>query len=152
MSGSNLCPKCRREAQPGEAACPRCGLRADRWSGFAAAAPGHPLVDRLWARLLESWEDEAQHARFLDEATAAGALDIAAARYSLRLRDQPDDARARSGLERATQLALQLRAPLSDPDEVLGSGARLLKLAGIGVAALLLLATMWVLMLTLSRR
>jgi hypothetical protein len=158
VTAPTVCPKCQRERRAGEDACAKCGLLVSRWAGFANEIQSHPLLDALWGKVEESWEDDARHARFLDEAAAAGALDLAAARYATRLRqhsnseggsDSDSDPRARAGLERATRLALQLQKLTADSD--LGQAARWLKVAGAAVAIALFAATLWVLFQSFRR-
>jgi hypothetical protein len=151
MAPPTICPKCNRERLPGEDACSRCGLLVARWASFAAAeAPSHPVLDGLWGKVEESWEDDARHARFLEEAASVGGLELAAHRYRNRLRHE-NDARAQAGLERAVKMAIQLQE-VTASEPVLGAGARWLKLGVLVAAALLLAATVWVLVVALSRR
>jgi hypothetical protein len=149
MTTPTICPKCRRERLPGEDSCARCGLLVARWGSFAADAPSHPVLDGLWGKVEESWEDDARHARFLEEAAALGGLELAAHRYRTRLRRE-NDPRAQAGLERAVKMAIQLQE-VTASEPVLGAGARWLKLGVLVGAALLLAATVWVLTVALTR-
>ena len=148
MSVPTVCPKCERERRPGEDACARCGLLVSRWAGFSNDLPSHPVLDALWGKVEEAWEDDTRHARFLEEAAAAGALDLAAARYSGRIR-KDGDPRAKAGLDRATNLALQLQKVTAGSD--LGQAARWLKIVGTTVAIALFLCTLWLLAQTFRR-
>jgi hypothetical protein len=143
------CPKCDRERHAGEAACARCGLLVERWDTFVAEAPRHPLLDPLWEALCDParWRDEAAHARFLDEAARTGGLDLAAARYRAASRERPEDARAQAGLARAALLAERLH----DAGAHGRVEARLVRLAGLLVAALLLAVSLWLVALSLRR-
>jgi hypothetical protein len=105
MAIAHVCPKCRRERRAGEDACARCGLLVTRWEGWSGDPPAHPLLDGLWAACEADWEDPAAHERFLEQAVAAGGLDVAAARYRAAHRQRQGDARAEAGLLRATRLA-----------------------------------------------
>jgi hypothetical protein len=145
-----VCPKCARERSAGADACAGCGLLVSRWSGWAPDLGGEPRLTPLWAEIEESWEDDARHARFLDAAAGWSALDLAAAHYRDALRRRPGDTRAQAGIDRAVRLALQLQE-VAGREPALGAGARWLKLFGVAVAAVLLLATMWVLVSTLRR-
>src|ERR1700743_459321 len=82
VSVSSRCPKCQHERSAGQDACARCGLLVSLWEKFAATA--HAL-DRVlaapWTELEAAWTEDAAHARFLEAAAAADALDIAAAHY-----------------------------------------------------------------------
>ncbi len=146
-----VCPKCGEERRPGADACRRCGLLVSRWATFKKdILPAVPVLDALWAKLEADWENDALHARFLDEAATLGSLDLAAARYRARLR-RGDDPRAQAGLDRAVRLVLQLHK-VEGPDPALGTAARLVKFAGIFIAVVLFVATVWVMWAALGRR
>jgi hypothetical protein len=97
------------------------------------------------------WDDDSAHARFLDQAAVLGALDLAAACYRRKLGAQATQARAQSGLDRAVRLALQLHQA-SPHDPSIARTARLVKFAGIFVALVLFVATMWVVWVAVARR
>jgi hypothetical protein len=141
MAIAPVCPKCRRERRPGEDACARCGLLVTRWEGWVDDAPAHPLLDGLWAACEADWQDAAVHDRFLEQATAAGELDVAAARYRAACRQRPGDARAQAGLKRTLVLVenqIEQRPPSS------ASLARWLPaLAALAVAVALLAMLLW---------
>lgn len=111
MDAASCCPKCGTPRPEDGPACRRCGLRLDRWSGYAAEAPlAHPLLDDAWRELEAAWADPAAHERFLAVARALAALDGAAARYRRRAREQTDDERAPRALEQLAALAIQQHA------------------------------------------
>ncbi len=47
------------------------------------------VLDALWSGVVNGWEDEVRHTKFLDHARAVGALPEAARRYG-RLREDPE--------------------------------------------------------------
>lgn len=105
------CPKCQRERRPGEDACARCGLLVTRWEGFEVEVPNLPPGDpvgRAWAALEGSWQDDAAHKRFLEQAATFDELDVAAAFYRKRSNADPTDGKARAGLERTALLAQEV--------------------------------------------
>jgi hypothetical protein len=110
----------------------------------------HPALDGLWANVEADWENDAAHARFLDQAAVLGTLDIAAARYRQRLKKDADP-RAQAALDRAVRLALEIQG-VQAPDPGLGKLARLIKITGILIAVGLFVATLWVVWATLGRR
>jgi hypothetical protein len=154
---ATVCPKCASDRPVGADSCPRCGLLVSRWSNFARPEIHHPVLDTLWARVEAEWSDEGRHARFLDQAAVLGALDVAAARYRSRLarlaegRDEGERSRAQAGLDRAVRLALQLQG-VQAPDPAIASAGRLVKIAGLFIALVLFVTTLWVVWAMLSRR
>jgi hypothetical protein len=155
VAAATVCPKCSSERRPGADSCARCGLLVSRWAGFVPSQPAaDPLLDGLWARVEAGWEDDAPHARFLDQAAVLGALDLAAARYRTKLRGDSAP-RAQAGLDRAVRRALQLQEaaalrPREDPS--LAAVGRWVKYSGISVAIALFIATLWVVWAALGRR
>jgi hypothetical protein len=121
-----------------------------RWAGFVAPSLEHPALDGLWAKVEADWENDAAHARFLDQAAVLGTLDIAAARYRQRLKKDADP-RAQAALDRAVRLALEIQG-VQAPDPGLSKLARLIKFTGILIAVGLFVATLWVVWATLGRR
>jgi hypothetical protein len=140
-----VCPKCAHERRPGEDSCARCGLLVARWAGFTPE-PTHPLIDELWQTLEARWDDDAAHAGFLEEVQRRGGLDLAAARYSARLR-RDNDPRAKAGLARAQVLVEQVHAASSAAPP----GSRLLQLLAVGVAGALLVLALYLIALALRR-
>jgi hypothetical protein len=140
---STVCPKCQRERRPDEQACARCGLLVSRWESFVTEPLEHPAVDAAWATLREHWEDSAAHRAFLEAASVADALDVAAARYRDELRAHPSSSRAQRGLKRAEALAVNLHAQRSLGDRVSMSSPTLrtaLKILAVLVAMAVILA------------
>ncbi len=99
------CPKCDDE-QPEADACRACGLAADRFADFDARADeSSPELALLWQACVDDWDRDAAHDRFVQAVAADFAYTFGARRYRQRLRDRPNDALARSGLDRLTRMA-----------------------------------------------
>lgn len=99
--GPSPCPKC-GAPRPDRPDCPRCGLIFDRWDPDRFAIPADPVLDPLWREVEEHGEDPKRHLAFVTAARSSGKLDIAAGRYSERLRQNPDDQEAMRQLTRIT--------------------------------------------------
>ena len=100
------CPKC-HAAYGQRAACPGCGLAAERMAGFSAAQEAE-LSDTLrasWSAVLERWDDQARHDAFVQAATAAGAFAWAAGKYQDARRSRPGDALAERQMARVRRTA-----------------------------------------------
>ncbi len=99
------CPKCDDE-QPQADACRACGLAADRFADFAARADdANPELALLWQACVDGWDQADAHERFVEAVAADSSFAYGARRYRQILRERPDDARARSGLDRLTRMA-----------------------------------------------
>jgi len=147
---ATACPKCQRERIPGEDSCARCGLLVARWEGFAVEDPSHPMLEEPWQKLEASWNDDAAHSAFLELASTADALDVAAAKYRRRKQASPGDARAERGLQRAVSMAQTLyvaRAQAERPPRA----PVILKIVGTMFAGLILLAAIYVVIVTFAR-
>lgn len=77
--------------------------------------PVDPVLDALWKRVLESWDDERTHAALLDHAVRAQALPEIAGRYR-KLADDPDKGPlAKKKLDAivlaATQMLMSMKTP-----------------------------------------
>lgn len=150
MRLATACPKCQRERIPGEDSCARCGLLVARWEGFAAEDPTHPMLEEPWQKLEASWNDDAAHSAFLELASTVDALDVAAAKYRRRKQAAPEDARAERGLARAVSMAQTLyvaRAQAERPPRA----PVILKIVGTMFAGLILLAAIYVVIVTFAR-
>lgn len=144
------CPKCQRERLPGEDACARCGLLVARWEGFAVEEPSHPALEEPWHALEAAWDEDKAHTAFLELAAAVDGLDVAAAKYRKRQVATPDDARAERGLQRAVTMAQTLyvaRAQAERPPRA----PIILKIVGTMFAGLILLAAVYVVIVTFVR-
>lgn len=144
------CPKCQRERLPGEDACARCGLLVARWQGFAVEEPTHPALEEPWQKLQTEWHDDAAHTRFLELASSVDGLDVAAAKYRRRQLATPDDEKAAKGLSRAVNMAQTLykaKAAAERPPRA----PVILKIVGTMFAGLILLAAIYVVVVTVAR-
>lgn len=136
---------------PGEDACARCGLLVARWDGFAVEDPSHPALEEPWRALEASWTEDKAHSAFLELAATADALDVAAAKYRRRKQAGPDDEKAERGLQRAVTMAQTLyvaRAKAERPPRA----PVILKLVGTMFAGLILLAAVYVVIVTFVQR
>jgi hypothetical protein len=74
-----------------------------------------PVLDALWARVVDAWEDDRTHAALLDHALRAGMLPEIAARYRALIEDPGRGAAARKRLDAivvsATQMLLSTKTP-----------------------------------------
>ncbi len=144
------CPKCQRERLPGEDACARCGLLVARWEGFAVEEPTHPALEEPWRKLEASWDDDKAHGAFLELAATVDGLDVAAARYRRKKLASPNDEKAERGLARAVTMAQTLyvaRAQAERPPRA----PMILKIVGTMFAGLILLAAVYVVIVTFVR-
>ncbi len=144
----DACPKCGAPHVPERTACTRCGLRVDRWSAFDASPPAHPQLDPAFAQLEERWPDAAAHDAFLALARSLHALDAAAARYRLRLREQPADAQSQRALEQI--LLLVTHTQTTAPNELVRV-FRVVHIAGV-IVGIALMASVAALLTHLLRR
>ena len=144
------CPKCQRERLPGEDACARCGLLVARWDGFAAEEPTHPALEEPWRALEAAWQDDKAHAALLELAATIDALDVAAARYRRKQLAAPDDERAARGLARAVTMAQTLYVARAKAERPSGAPV-ILKVVGTMFAGLILLAAVYVVIVTFVR-
>jgi len=144
------CPKCQRERLPGEDACARCGLLVARWEGFAVEEPSHPALEEPWQTLRANWDDDGAHTRFLELASSVDGLDVAAAKYRRHQQATPGDEKAAKGLSRAVNMAQTLykaRAAAERPPRA----PLILKIVGTMCAGLILLAAIYVAVVTFAR-
>lgn len=113
--GGRECPKC--DARVGSsAACPRCGLAADRMDGFVVDEPVPASLEAAWATCRASWDDPAAHDRVAELALVHERYPWLARHYRTVLRDRPDDAVAAARLARIARMAeAAMRATASPP-------------------------------------
>lgn len=131
------CPKCRRPAEEQETACPRCGLLHARWASYEEQVQqAHPLLDPLWRRAEEDWQDEARHRALSALVTSDWSLlSVLAGRYNQVLRQRPDDQVAQRSLDQLIQIAMRLPPPVKKGEARAGvQGTR----AAVGALLLLL--------------
>lgn len=147
---ATACPKCQRERVPGEDACARCGLLVARWEGFAVAEPTHPALEAPWQKLEQSWTDDAAHGAFLELAATVEGLDVAAAKYRRRKLADPSDERAERGVQRAVTMAQTLYVAKAKAERPPRAPV-ILKIVGTMFAGLILLAAIYVVIVTFTR-
>jgi hypothetical protein len=135
---------------PGEDACARCGLLVTRWDGFAAEEPSHPALEEPWQQLEAAWSDDAAHMRFLELAATFDGLDVAASKYRRRQLAEPGDERAARGLSRAVNMAQTLYVAKAEAERPPRAPA-ILKIVGTMFAGLILLAAIWVVIVTFTK-
>jgi hypothetical protein len=122
-----------------------------RWERFAASAPPpDPVIDAPWAELEAAWDDDGAHAKLLDAAAAADALDVAAAHYRRRCDANPDDARAKSGLTRTLMLAQRIYEARAQSERTPPASLQTLKLAATVFAGLIFGAVIYILVKMMS--
>ncbi len=122
-----------------------------RWAHFAADAPPvDPVIDVPWATLEAAWDEDGAHAKFLDAAASADALDVAAAHYRRRRDGNPEDARARAGLERTLLLAQRIYQARAQSERTPPSSLTTLKLLGTIFAGLVFGAVVYIFMKMMS--
>lgn len=106
------CPKCATPARDTDSACRRCGLLRSRWATFQVHIASHPVLDPLWQKALESWDDPRGHAAL---AAAVGKnwpdLNALVQRYAGVLRERPKDPVATAALDNLIRIAMTLQAP-----------------------------------------
>lgn|GEM_PF-2635786 len=95
------CPKCGTSVPAAASACPRCGLARDRFASFAADAGASvpPGLAAQWTAVLERWDDETAHERFLEAGLAAQAFPYMARCYRTAAREKGDDPIAEQRLQ-----------------------------------------------------
>jgi hypothetical protein len=73
------------------------------------------MIDALWKRVLEAWEDDKPHAALIEHAVRAQALPAVAARYRALTDDPERGARAKKQLDAlvvaATQMLFSTKTP-----------------------------------------
>jgi hypothetical protein len=103
--------------------------------------PRDAVLEALWARVLEAWEDEKTHAALIDHAVREQRLPDAAARYRELVDDPEKGAVAKKKLDAivlaATQLLMAMKTP--KPGKVPVS----ITLSAFGVCAVLLIWLAW---------
>ena len=121
-----------------------------RWEGFAVEEPSHPALEEPWHKLEAAWDDDKAHSAFLELAATVDGLDVAAAKYRRRKLAAPEDAKAERGLARAVTMAQTLyvaRAQAERPPRA----PVILKIVGTMFAGLILLAAVYVVIVTFVR-
>jgi hypothetical protein len=74
-----------------------------------------PVLEALWKRVLEAWDDDRPHAALLEHALRAQALPEVAGRYRALVDDPDKGARAKKRVDAvvvaATQLLMSMKTP-----------------------------------------
>jgi hypothetical protein len=105
--GGTPCPKCGHRQSGGES-CKKCGLVFARWTPAAAAAASVDAeAERLWAQVLEAWDQPARHDAVLAAVQRGGHFAWLAARYR-QAKDERGaaDAMTARGLERLEKVVV----------------------------------------------
>ena len=119
--------------------------RRDTWtvSDDDELEPGDAVMEALWKRVLEAWEDEKTHAALIDHAVREQRLPEAAGRYR-RLVDDPDRGPvAKKKLDAIVVAATQMLMAMKTPKP--GKVPLPITLSAFGVCALLLGWLAWAL-------
>ena len=100
-----------------------------------------PILDALWARVLEAWDDDKVHAALLEHAIRAQALPDVAGRYR-SLADDPDKGpRAKKKLDAIVLAATQMLMSMKTPKP--GKTPLPITLSAFGICVLLLAWLAW---------
>jgi len=102
-----------------------------------------PVLDALWKRVLEAWDDERTHAALLDHALRGQALPEIAGRYRALAEDPDKGALAKKKLDAIVVAATQMLISMKTPRP--GKVPLPITLSAFGVCALLLAWLAWAL-------
>ena len=103
---------------------------------------GHdPVLEALWKRVLDAWDDERVHAAVLDHAVRTGALPEIAGRYRALTSDPEKSARAKTKLDAIVVAATNMLWSTKMP--VPGKIPLPITLSAVGVSLFLLLWLAW---------
>ena len=100
-----------------------------------------PVLEALWKRVLEAWDDERVHAALLDHAVRTGALPEIAGRYRALSSDPAKSADAKTKLDAIVVAATNMLWSTKMP--VPGKVPLPITLSAVGVSAFLLLWLAW---------
>lgn len=142
LAPPTVCPRC-IGPRTGASECPHCGVRFEGYDE-ALSMPPRWLRDE-WLSLLRDWGNEGKHVQVRRKAQQLDALAAVGRLYRLRLVAVPEDPIAAQGREDVLRLAA---VPMSygGPDDLVERRRRIITFVGVGVAALLLLLTAWVML------
>jgi hypothetical protein len=99
--------------------------------------PIDPVLDALWKRVMEAWEDDSTHAAALDHALRAQQLPELSGRYRALVDDPDKGAVAKKRLDAIVVAATQMLMSMKTPAP--GKVPLPITLSAVGVCALLLL-------------
>ena len=103
--------------------------------------PTDPVLEALWKRVIESWEDDRTHAALLDHALRSQALPEIAGRYR-KLSDDPDKgALAKKKLDAIVVAATQMLMSMKTPKP--GKTPLPITMSAVGISLLLLAWLAW---------
>jgi hypothetical protein len=102
-----------------------------------------PVLDALWARVLESWDDDKTHAALLEHALRSQALPEIAGRYRALTDDPQKGEVAKKKLDGIVAAATQMLMSMKTPKP--GKVPLPMTLSAFGVAGLLLAWLAWAL-------
>ena len=100
-----------------------------------------PVLDALWARVLEAWDDDKAHAALLDHAIRAQALPDVAGRYRSVADDPDKGALAKKKLDAIVMAATQMLMSMKTPKP--GKTPLPITLSAVGISVLLLAWLAW---------
>ncbi|HEX3343034.1 MAG TPA: hypothetical protein VHS09_00625 [Polyangiaceae bacterium] len=101
------------------------------------------VLEALWSRVLEAWDDDKTHAALIDHAMRAQRLPEAAGRYRALVDDPEKGARAKKKLDAIVLAATQMLLAMKTPKP--GKVPLPITLSAFGVCALLLAWLGWAL-------
>jgi hypothetical protein len=105
-------------------------------------APDHAILDALWARTLEAWDDDRPHAAVLDHALRTETLPELAGRYRALVGDAERSPKAQKKLDgivvAATQMLMSMKTPRPEKTPLP------ITLSALGICAFLLSWLAWV--------
>lgn len=100
------CPKCARPVDNGGSACGSCGLATERFASFVAdEGDTDQELGEAWQSLLQNWQSQEAHERFLRNVAAAGDYRGGAGRYRALAADAERASRAQDMLQRIQTMA-----------------------------------------------
>jgi hypothetical protein len=106
--------------------------------------PTDAVLEALWKRVLETWDDEKAHAAVIDHAMREHRLPETAARYRALVEDPDKGALAKKKLDAIVVAATQMLMALKTPKP--GKGVPIpITLSALGVCAVLLAWLGWAL-------
>jgi hypothetical protein len=103
--------------------------------------PRDPVLEALWKRVLEAWDEEGRHAAFIDHALRTQRLAEAAGHYRALAEDPQRGALARKKLEAIVLAATQMLMAQQTPRRA--KVPRPITLSAVGICAALLAGLAW---------
>ena len=110
---------------------------------MADEATSDPVLEALWKRVVEAWDDEKTHAALLDHALRAQLLPEIAGRYRALADDPEKGALAKKKLDAIVLAATQMLMSMKTPKP--GKTPLPITLSAVGICALLLSWLAWAL-------